>query len=150
MLGIQHQRGVHGANMQVAGRFAVQDMQKMRGNTVIVSVHHNTAPEMAKWYQYSNILPNDAIKRSPKTRVASTGRLGHSGSNVPSMEQPVRRTSMGWALAGNLLQHVFERRGQVAQAFEVRLVSLELIAGGQFAVNEQIRHFLKAGVLGKV
>jgi hypothetical protein len=65
-----------------------------------------------------------------------------SGSRVPSTEQPVRITSIGWASA-DAFQHFLQRLRQVAQALELALVVGQFGLGRQLAVQQQVGDFLE-------
>ncbi len=73
-----------------------------------------------------------------------------SGRTQPSTETPVRSTSMGCACAGSSSSACFNAAGRAAQTAEARLVRCQFRRVGQFAVHQQVRHFVKLAVRGQV
>ena len=82
-------------------------------------------PLWAKWYQYSSMEPKLASSRSPISRAPLRAVVSFSGSRVPSIEQPVRITSIGWAAAGICSSAVLSPAGQAAQGLELALVGIQ-------------------------
>jgi hypothetical protein len=98
---------------------AVQQVQEVaRSSSDSTSMRR---PFWAKWNQYSSMLPKLAISRSAMSRAPSGLWSSFSGSIVPSAEQPVRSTSMAWALAGICSSTPRSAAGRRRRATSLRL-----------------------------
>ena len=73
-----------------------------------------------------------------------------SGSTVASTETPTRRTSMGCAVRGDLLERDFDGLGEAAEAAQALLVVGELGGGGELAVEEEVGDLFELAVGGEV
>ena len=78
-------------------------------------------PLWLKWYQYSSIEPKLAIRRSAMSRAPVTLWSSFSGSTVPSTEQPVRSTSIGWVDAGSSSIAALTGAGRPRRRFSLAL-----------------------------
>ena len=99
MLGVQHQRLVQRLGMQLARRLAVQQVQEMRGDRIVVRLAVDPAAVAGEMPPVQEHRTEARHQRSAMSRASSPGE-SRSGSTVPSTEQPVRSTSIGCALAG--------------------------------------------------
>ena len=116
------------ARTQLAGGFAaVQQVQEMRADRVIVGLHLD-APPLAASSDTSSTASNPSTPAAgPRCRArrhrSMIVRLGHA---QPSAETPVRSTSIGWLAAGSCSSTVATAAGSARSALSL------LFVGGQF------------------
>ena len=98
---------------------------------------------VAKWCQYRSIAGNTASKRSA---TSSWREKSPSGSSVPSIEQPVRSTSIGCASAGIRSSTSSSVAGSSRKLARRCLIGAQLRGVRQLAVEQQVGHlFERAG-----
>ena len=151
VLGIENERDLHGVRPLRAGRAAVQQMQKMRGDRFA----RRRRPRCACRCGQSGASREASRAARPAARRQSRARLrwlcsSASGRTQPSTETPVRSTSMGCACAGSSSSACFDCVGQAAQAEQACFVGGQFGSVGQLAVDQQVRHFFKLAMRGQV
>ena len=79
-------------------------------------------PLWLKWYQYSSIEPKLAISLSAMSRApAMVVVVALRQTRMPSTEQPVRSTSIGWATAGTSSSAALTAAGRPRRRFSLAL-----------------------------
>jgi hypothetical protein len=87
------------ARTQRSRGFAVQQVQEVAADGVVVGFHIDALAVVAEWYQYSSIEPSEAISLSAMSRAPGWLWSSFSGDTQPSTDTPVRITSIGCAEA---------------------------------------------------
>ena len=101
MLGVQVQRDVHGAHPLFAGLLAVQQVQEVAADAVVVGLHVDGAAVVAV------VVPvQQGRAQVGHQAVGDVARAGQVvvvllGSTQPSTDTAVRITSIGWLAAGS-------------------------------------------------
>ena len=143
VLGVEDQRGVHGGDPALLGLLAVQQVQEVAADAVVVGLDVDApavvavvVPVQQHRAQRGHQLVGDAA-RIGVVVVVLLGREaaehGHAGAHHVHR---VRRRRQ-------LLQRGLQARRQAAQALELGLVGAELGAVGQLAVHQQVGDLLE-------
>jgi hypothetical protein len=150
VLGVEVQRGVHGALPGGAGFLAVQQVQEMRADGVVVRLDGDALALRAP------VVPVEQHgAQAGQQAVGDVTRAGRVvvvllGQHAAQGRDPGAHHVHGVAAGRELLQRVLHAGGQAAQGLELGLVGLELGARGQLAVYQQVGDFLEFADLGDV
>ena len=150
MLGVKHERGVHRLHLCGARRAAMQQAEKVTADRVVIGLHLDALAVQRE------VMPVEqhGIQRSEQP----VGDLAGAGAVVVFLLRP-RAAERGDAGAqhvhrvrgrGQCFEHRAHRRGQTAQRPEFRFVGREFRDRGQPLMHEEMRHFLKLTVRGKI
>ena len=150
MLGVEDERGVHGAHAFGRGSPAVQQMQEMPADRVVVGLDLDAPAIVAV------VIPVEQHRAEPgHEAIGDVPGVGHivvvllrqyRAEHRDAGAHHVHRVRRG--------RHAFERGldggRQAAQRAQLRLVGCELGGGRQLAVHEQIGDFLEFGLVGEI
>ena len=150
VLGVENQRGVHRPFPQRRGLFAVQEVQKMPADGIVIGLNLDAPPGMGK------VVPiqQHRTKAGHHTvgEVASFGQLvilvfrKDRAQRRASGSQHVYRMSVCRDAFQNVLHHC----RQPAKGLELALVGRQLGERRQLAVHQQVRDFLELGGFGEI
>ncbi len=142
VLRIQNQRSLHRRRPLRAWLFPVQQMQKVRRNRILESLHLNPPPVarvVVPIQQHRPERRQQRIRNSARPGVIVVQSFGqHAAKHRHAGPQHVHRMRGG----RQQFQRLLYRRGQTAQRPQARLVRSQLRRIRQLAMNEQVRHFL--------
>ena len=149
MLGIQHQRGIHAAFVQCRWLLAMQQMQEMCCNRVVIR-HQVDAflimAEVVPVQQHGAKAGNQAVGNMLGTGyIMVIGFLFQGAERGTTGTHYVHRVGRG----GDLFKHVFELDRQAAQRLELIVIRRQLGTRRQRAVDQQIGDLLERSVLGQ-
>ena len=146
MFGVEHQRLVQGLGMRGARRLAVQQVQEVAGDGVVVGLDVDAAAvagEVPPVQQHRTKAGHQA--------VGDVAGLGHRVAFALGQHRAQHRTARAhhvhrMRIGRHQLQRVGDDGRQAAQAPELGLVGSQLGGGGQRAVHQQVGDFLEAGL----
>ena len=150
MLGVENQRGVHGAFPQRARLAAMQQVQEMRADGIVVGFYLNALAVgriVIPIEQHGTEGGHQAvghIARAGDVVVILFRQGAAQGRDAGAHDIHRMRRS------GQRFQRLFDAGGQTAHGFQLGLVGAQLRASGQFAVHQQIGDFLKLAMFGDV
>jgi hypothetical protein len=121
MLGVEDQAGVHGAHPAVRRRLAVQQVQEVAADAVVVGLDLDAPAVLASAASRAASSPGEAMRRSAISRAPGWLWSCASGRAQPSAETPVRMTSIGWAAAGICSRTALTLAGRPRSAFSLAL-----------------------------
>ena len=150
MLGVQDQRGMHGAHPQLARRFAVQQMQEMRGDRIVVGVHFDApaaVTEVVPVAQHRRQARQYPIRQLTRRRGRMLRMLRlETAEHRHAAAQHIHRVTR----ARQQLERAAQRRRQIAPCLEPPLVGRQFARIGKFLVNQQVSDLLVLRSLGDV
>ena len=150
MLGIQVERGVHGPLPQRAGLLAMQQVQKMRADGIVIGLHIDA---LARGAEVVPVQQHRAQRgHQPVGNVAGAGQVVVVLLRQGAAQHRYARAHHIHRVAGRrqLLQRLLDAGGQAAQRLELVLVGPQFCAVRQLAVYQQVGNFLKLADLGHV
>ena len=122
---------------------AVQQMQEMRGDRIVVGFHVDAAAvtgEMPPVQQHRAEARHEFVGDVARFR----GRMAVSFGQYRSQHRTARAHHVHrMRVGGHQFQRVLHDRRQAAQALQLGLVGLELRGRRQHAVDQQVRDFLE-------
>jgi hypothetical protein len=143
MLGVQDQRRMHGAHPVGRGCRAVQQMQEMRADRIVVGAHLD-APSAVR-----EMMP--VAQHRAETREQLIGDVARTldGMGIGLGDDAAQRRHAGpqhvhgMTVGGKLLEHGAHRRRKPAQRMQFGFVGPQLGRRRQPLVNQQMRDFLE-------
>ena len=150
MLGVKHERGVHGFDLRGAGRSLMEEMEKVSTDGVVIRADLDAASvprKMIPIEQYRIERGEQAVGDLARSGgvMALFFRLG-TAQRGNARAQDVHRMRGG----RQGFQHGLDGGVQAAQRLEFRFVSGEFGFGGKPAMHQQMRDFLEFAMRGQV
>ena len=150
MLGVENQRGVHGAHPDLRRRLAVQQMQEMAADGGVVRFAFDAATVMAE------VIP--VQQRRTETGDQAVGDVARAEDGLPFfLGQHTAEDRDGGAhhihrmrRRRQLLQHVLQHGRQSAQGFQFRFVGVQFFPVGKVAVDQKMGDFLEFANIGDI
>ena len=138
VFGIQVQRGMHGAHPARRGFAAVQQVQEMRADGIIVGLHVDALPALRKVIPVAQHRTQGMPTGDPpdRARPRSCERRA-SGTQQPRADTPVRNTSIGWLLAGNCSSTVATAAGSARSPLSFFLYAASSRLFGNFSCTSK-------------
>ena len=150
MLGVQDERGVHRAHPERTRLAAVQQVQEMPADRIVVGLDVDAPARMRV------VIPVQQHRAEARHQpVGDVARLGelvvrifrqHRAERGAGAAQYVHRVRA----RGNALEHAAHRGRDAAQAAQLGLVGGELRRGGQLAMHEQVGDLLELRRIGEI
>ncbi len=114
VLGVEDQRGVHRPHPARRRRLAVQHVQEVPARGVVVRLDLDALSATGKSGASSRASSRSKRPAGRRCRArAAAACAGSSGVSQPSADTPVRSTSIGCAVDGDLLEHRAQPRRRV-------------------------------------
>jgi len=148
VFGIQHERDVHRPRPFFGRRLAVQQMQEMFADRVVIGLDRDAPARASVVIQYSSIDPNEARSRSAASRAQPRYDRAF-GKRRRQRRTPACKTSIGCA-ARDLFEYVAHDEGQAAERFQLRLVVRQLGSRRQLSVQDEIGDLFELGMRRQV
>ena len=150
MLGIQDQRGVHGAHPQRRRRLQVQQAQEVRAHRIVFGLHLDAQAvvavvvPVAQRRAQAGHQPIDDVARAGQVVVIPFGQ--QAAQRRDRRAHHVHRVRG----RGQQLEHVPQCLGQHPQGTELAFVGGELHCVRQPLMHQQVRDFLEFAGLGQL
>ena len=150
VFGIQVERRVHGTHPQIGRLLAVEQMQKVSADGVIIGFHVNTLAVVAVVIpveQHRAERGHQLIGDVARTRgrmVVFLGKL--TAKRRYASTHDVHRMSG----CRKPLEHGFHIGGHAAERLQLGLVAREFGCSGELAVHQQVGNFLELGGFGDI
>ena len=150
MLGVEDERGVHGAHEAVGWCLAVQQMEEVTTDAVVVGFHLDPATMVREMIP----VEQDRSERGhqPVGDIARVGDVVIVGFGQDAAERRHARAHDVHRMRGrrNRFQGFLHRTRQPTQGSQLLLVGGELRRGWQRAMDQQMGDFFELARLGKV
>ncbi|MNQ91019.1 hypothetical protein D3C85_1063830 [compost metagenome] len=150
VLGVQVQRGVHGANPRLARLLAVQQVQEVTADGVVVGFHVDTlavVAEVVPVEQRGAQAGHQLVGDIASTRMVVVFLLrGQAAQNGSGGTHDVHRVGG----RRQLLQGGLDAGRQAAQGLQLGLVTSQFGDVRQLAVDQQVGDFLEFAAVGEV
>ena len=150
MLGVQDQRLVERVGVQLRGLLAVQQVQEVRGDAVIVGLQFDAtavAGEMPPVQQHRAKAGDELVGDVARFRCRVTLALRqHRSQHRATRTHDIHRMR----IRGHQFQRLLHDCGQATQALQLGLVGIELRLRRQRTVHQQVGDFLERRLRSEV